>query len=107
MEKKYANAHGYTDITPYEVVRRISDKTIEVREMDCERTDESKKAMADSFVPGGFVGHFDNDLQEWAIKSNESNPIIRARRHMDGCYYGGGKKFRLSDEPRKFYDYNF
>lgn len=107
MEKQYANAHGYTDITPYEVVRRISDKTIEVRAMDCERTPGSIKAMKDSFVPGGFLGHFDNDLQEWTITSNEDNPTVRARRHKDGYYHCGGKRFLLSDKPRKFYDYNF
>jgi hypothetical protein len=33
----YANHYGYSDITPFEVVKVISDKTIEVREMDAER----------------------------------------------------------------------
>jgi hypothetical protein len=28
----YANHCGYSDVTPYEVVRVVSDKTIEVRE---------------------------------------------------------------------------
>ena len=35
----YANHYGYSDVTPYEVVKVISDKTIEVREMDAERDD--------------------------------------------------------------------
>ena len=47
---KYANHIGYSDIDPYEVIRVISDKTLEIREMKCER-DESVKM---EFVVGGF-----------------------------------------------------
>ena len=47
----YANRHSYSDIEPYEIVRRVSEKTIEVRPMKYERTEESKKAMNDTFCP--------------------------------------------------------
>ena len=35
----YANHHGYSDINPHEIVRRVSDKTLEIREMDAVRDD--------------------------------------------------------------------
>lgn len=47
---KYANHLGYSDVNPYEVVRVISDKTIEIREMNAERDDSVKM----EFVVGGF-----------------------------------------------------
>jgi hypothetical protein len=49
----FANRYGYSDVTPYEVVRVISDKTIEIREMDSER-DESVELK---WAVGGFAGH--------------------------------------------------
>jgi len=103
----YANRIGYSDIDPYEIIRRISEKTIEVREMDAVLDENCKKAMRDSFVPGGFLGHTDNSLQEWIITSNPNNKIYRARLHKDGCYYSDYGKHRLSENPIKHYDYNF
>ena len=107
ITQKYVNCYGYTDITPYEVVRVISEKTIEVREMDCKLTEASKQAMQESFVPGGFCGHTDNSLQDWIIASNPNHAVIRLYLHKDGCYYGFSGKGRLSDFPIKHYDYNF
>ena len=100
---KYANHYGYSDVNPYEVVRVISDKTIEIREMDAER-DETVKP---SFDIGGFCAHSDNK-QAWFITSNESNPVIRIRlSKKKGWVDKYGRKFGLVDQPRKFYDYNF
>jgi len=107
MEKKYANMFGYSDIEPYEVVRRVTEKTIEIRAMDSVLDPACKKELADSFVPGGFSGHTDNSLQCWIITSNESNPVSRIRLHKDGYWYGNYGKFRLADKPIKHYDYNF
>jgi len=104
--KKYANRIGYSDIYPYEVVRRVSEKTIEVREMDAVLDPACKKELQESFVPGGFLGHTDNDLQKWIITSNPENRVERIRLHKDGKYYGSGM-FVLADEPVKHYDYNF
>lgn len=66
----YANHYGYSDVNPFEVVKVISDKTIEVREMDSEKDP--------SWVPnwhvGGFAGHCSNQQeQKWFIKSNAEN----------------------------------
>ena len=35
---KYANQYGYSDVNPYEVVREVSGKTLEVRAMEVERS---------------------------------------------------------------------
>lgn len=102
---KYANHYGYSDVTPYEVVRVISEKTIEVREMDAKR-DESVKL---EWAPGGFAGHCLNQRdQKWFITSNESNPVIRIRLSAKkGWQDKHGRRFGLSDKPVRFYDYNF
>lgn len=102
---KYANHYGYSDVNPFEVVRAISDKTLEVREMDAER-DESVKL---EFHVGGFAAHCSNQRnQKWFITSNESSPVIRIRLSKTGVWKDKhGRKFYLSDEPVKFYDYNF
>ena len=101
----YANHYGYSDVNPYEVVRVISDKTIEVREMDAER-DESIDL---EWVPGGFAGHCLNQRdQKWHIKSNPANPVIRIRLSAKkGWQDKHGRRFGLSEKPVKFYDYNF
>lgn len=100
----YANHYGYSDVNPYEVVKVISDKTIEVREMDSEKDP--------SWVPnwhvGGFAGHCSNQQeQKWFIKSNAENPVVRIRLGKQGWKDKHGRKFDLSDKPVRFYDYNF
>ena len=100
---KYANHIGYSDITPFEVIRMVTPKTIEIREMQTTQTDDVKP----SFTIGGFSAHSDN-AQSWDIKSDESNPIIRIRLHSNGRWTDKwGSKYRLDDTPVKFYDYNF
>jgi hypothetical protein len=100
----YANHYGYSDVNPYEVVKVISDKTIEVREMDSEKDP--------SWVPnwhvGGFAGHCSNQQeQKWFIKSNAENPVVRIRLGKQGWKDKNGRKFGLSEQPVRFYDYNF
>ena len=101
----YANQYGWSDVNPFEVVKVISDKTIEVREMDAER-DVSVKL---NWAPGGFAGHCINQRdQKWFITSNEQNPVVRIRLSKTGVWKDKhGRKFDLSDKPVKFYDYNF
>ena len=109
-EKKYANQHLYTDTNPFEVVEELSATRILVRAMKCTIKPEAKDALQASFVPGGFVGHFDNDAQEWDYASDDNAPLIELRRHKDGHWYETGSRhcpFTLSDHPYKFYDYNF
>lgn len=101
---QYANMYSYTDVTPYEVVKVISDKTIEVREMDAVE-DRSVKL---EFHVGGFSAHCSNQRdQKWHITSNPENRIIRIRLGKQGWKDKHGQKFGLSDRPIRFYDYNF
>jgi hypothetical protein len=101
---QFANRYGYTDITPYEVVRAISEKTREIRAMDTER-DTSVKL---EFHAGGFAANCSNqNEQKWFIKSNPDNRVFRIRLGKNGWKSAAGDKFRISDKPIKFYDYNF
>lgn len=101
----FANRLGYSDIHPYEVVRRVSDKTIEIREMSARR-DEAWKP---EFVAGGFSAHCTNqDRQQWIITSNPAAPVIRIRKQKDGQWKdASGARFGLTADPVKFYDFNF
>lgn len=101
---KYANHYSWTDINPYEVVKVISEKTIEIREMDAEKDDSVKM----EFVQGGFSFICTNDRdQKWHIKPNQNNRVIRIRFGKKGWKSSDGKRFKLSDQPIKYYDYNF
>jgi len=98
----YANHYGWSDVNPYEVIRVVSEKCLEIREMDAEKD----PSVVTGFVVGGFSAHSDN-AQEWFIKSNPNNPVIRIRLNKKGWQDKYGKRFKLADKPVKFYDYNF
>jgi hypothetical protein len=100
----YANFIGYSDIHPFEVVRRISDKTLEIRAMSAV-IDPSWKP---DFVPGGFSGTVVNQHeQRWIITKNERGTPFRIRLGKKGWKDSGGGRYVLADQPRSFYDYNF
>lgn len=102
--QNFANRYGYSDVEPFEVIRVVSDKTLEVRLMTATLDPTWKPEM----IPGGFAAHCVNQSeQRWIITPNESAPVIRIRKHKDGFFYNHGSKFRLSDKPCRFYDYNF
>ena len=106
----YANQVFYTDWEPWEVIEIKTDRCIVIRKMKSEIKKEAAEALQDSFVPGGFCGHFNNDLQEWDITSNPEGEIATVRRHKDGCFYfagASGNRFYVEAEPYKYYDYNF
>ena len=104
IEMKYANMHGYSDIQPFEIVKVISEKTIEVRMMSAV-LDPSWKP---NIIPGGFAGHCVNQqTQKWIYTSDESAPVIRCRLRKDGYFHSAYGKHVLAEAPRKFYDYNF
>lgn len=101
---KYANLIGYSDTKPYEVVRVISDKTLEVRAMDAKLAEGEKP----EFIVGGFCAHCTNQSElKYDISSNDSNPVVRIRKRKDGYFYNSGDKFKLDEKPEYFYDYNF
>lgn len=100
----YANHMGYSDVTPFEVVRVISNQTLEIREMNAVR-DESIQL---EWAAGGFTGVCLNQRdQRWTITSNDANPVKRIRLGKQGWKDAHGGKFKLADKPVKFYDYNF
>jgi hypothetical protein len=101
---KYANHLMYSDIEPYEIIRIVSEKTIEIRAMKTER-DESVKL---EWVPGGFSAICLNDHeQKWHITSDETAPIKRIRLGKRGWKDANGGRFGLADKPVKYRDYNF
>lgn len=114
--KQFANRLGYSDIEPFEVVKVVGPKLIEVRAM---RAEALHKGVADlDFRPGGFVGHCANqDAQRWDIQPDPEAPVVRLRlceakprcggRRPGFWYDRGGSRYQLAAEPNKFYDYNF
>jgi hypothetical protein len=99
----YANEFGYSDVRPFEIVKVVSDKTIEVREMSAKSLPWDR-----DFHPGGFFGHTSNqNEQKWDIKSNEEGHTFRIRKGKNGWKSAHGSKFIIAEEPRKFYDFNF
>ena len=102
--KKYANLSIGSDRNPYEVVKIISDKTVEVRAMDSKQI-----VFPRDFQVGGFSAHCaDNYAQKYEYFSNESYPVIRIRlSKAKRQWQGSGGRFCMSDSPCKFYDYNF
>ena len=105
MTNAFANQVGYSDVTPFEVVRHVSDKTVEIREMDAVR---SNPEVDMGFIPGGFAGHFaKQSAQEWTITSNPENRVIRIRLGKRGWKDKWGNRYDMCGKPRKFYAYNF
>ena len=100
----HANCSGWSDMSPYEIVRVISEKTIEIRAMRSEKDPNFKP----EFVSGGFAGHCTNqNEQKWTYTSVEENDVIKARLRKDGYFYSRFGRHILDNEPVKFYDYNF
>lgn len=101
---KYANKIGYSDVTPYEVVRVVSEKTLEIRRMSAERDPN----WTPDFVPGGFFGTVINqNSQTWIITSDDTAPVIRIRLGKHGWKDAHRGRYDLADEPHRFYDFNF
>lgn len=103
IEYKYANMHGWSDVYPFEIIRVVSPKTIEVRAMSAELDEEFKPEI----IPGGFSGHCVNqNKQTYGYKSCPDGQVLRVRLGKRGWKSTMGKHV-LSEQPRKFYDYNF
>jgi hypothetical protein len=101
---KFANMILWSDVLPFEIVRIVSDKCIEVREMKATR-DESVNL---EFSVGGFAAHCSNQHeQKWIYTSNPENRVQRIRKNKKGGWGIGKTRFSLSDKPFKFHDYNF
>jgi hypothetical protein len=73
---QYANHIGYSDVNPFEIIRKVSEKTVEIRAMNAERDPNWKP----DFVAGGFCGTVVNQRdQRWIISSSADAPVVRIR----------------------------
>lgn len=101
----FANFSGYTDVDPFEIVRVVSDQTIEIRAMDAQRDPTWKPEI----IPGGFAGHcVNNHQQRWLITSNPEGRVVRVRLSKKrGWRDANGNQYRLNAQAIKFHDYNF
>jgi hypothetical protein len=109
---KFANQIGYSDVNPFEVVKVVSEICVEARAMKAEAL--HKHADLD-FQPGGFFGHCANQrAQKWDIQPDLAAPVVRLRKSAAkkpgkaGYWFDkNGNRYKLADEPHKFYDFNF
>jgi len=102
---KFANHIGWSDVNPYEIVRVVTDKTIEIKAMKSEKD----PTWLPDWVVGGFSGVCTNQQsQKWIITSDENAVIFKIRLHKSGAWKDKhGAKYKLGNEPMKFYDFNF
>ena len=108
LEKKYMTQCLHSDANPYEVIEERTEKLWIVRRMKAEETEESKQRRSTSFAMGGFLGHFDNSVQDWHIEPDPEGEVVAIRLHIDGRWYDAyGLRYVPSQKPYKFYDFNF
>lgn len=101
----HASLYRFSDVEAFEIVKVISDQTLEVRPM---KTSHSIAGL--EFTPGGFFGHVHNqEKQKVTYESDPEAGTLRIRRKKGSADLWGhkGDTFRLKTEPRAFYDYNF
>lgn len=102
----YANLIGYSDVTPFEVVRTATATKMEIREMSAERAEPAQPLH---WELGGFAGCCTNQFaQRWTITPDTSAHTFAIRQHKDGQWRDtAGQRYAISDTPRRFYDLNF
>jgi hypothetical protein len=120
---KYFTHQMWTDAYPFEVVKVVSEQTVEVRSMASKIDPTWKPEMH----VGGFSAHCSNQRsQRWLFESNPEGRTYRLRRkkHPKRIFKGWtpetgeqyetaydwvykGMRFVPSDKPRRFHDYNF
>jgi hypothetical protein len=94
--------YGWTDSHPYEVVKVVSDRCIEIRPMSAVIDPTWKMDI----TPGGFVGHVNNNGGKWILSRNPTAPTIRIRLSKHGVWKLKGEKFSVG-QATKYHDYNF
>jgi hypothetical protein len=100
----YANLYMWSDVHPYEIVRVVSAKCMEVRSMTAELAADWKPSIA----VGGFSGHCTNqNEQEWTFASDPDAPVIRIRLRKDGRWHSKYGRHKVEATPERFHDYNF
>lgn len=92
-EAKFALRQSFYSlhVVPFEIVRIVSEQTIELRKMKCIPVPKDEK-------------DFEPNL--WRFESDESEPIIRVRfSKKRDLWWKDGYYFTLTNEPRRYYDY--
>lgn len=112
IEKKYVSEYLWSDVHAYEVLEVINENKYVIRRLKATITENAKKELQESFVPGGFCGHFDNSRQEWTFASDETAEPIILKRTKKGRWHPQGVRpssirWRVLDHPYEHYDYNF
>lgn len=103
VEYKYACHYLHTDVHAYEIVKVVSDKTLEVRKIDTDHNIAHLKQYA-----GGFFGHVaEQRNQKVTYAANPNNEVIRIRKKKNGGWGHKGCRFGLQEKPYAFYDFNF
>lgn len=108
-QRGYANLVLWTDVEPYEIMRRIGPAACPCRIMEIRRMEATLvNGDALAWEPGGFSGVCKNQREaKYEYASDEQNPIIRMWLQKDGSWKSIMGRHVLSAEPRRFYDYNF
>ena len=84
---QYANQKLFSDVTPFEIIREVSPKTMEVREMDSVKVDPSSYE------------------QDYNYSSNTNNPVVRIRKQKNGSWKdANGHRYSIADTPVKYHD---
>ena len=101
----FASRILHTDVDPYEIIKKNTEKKLTIRSM----TAELDPTWKPETIVGGFAGHtVNNHSQKWVIESNENGVVVEIRKRKDGRWYDKhGTRFDIDTEPHKFYDYNF
>lgn len=87
----YANQFLFSDIYPFEVVKKVSDITMDIREMSADLQLETNPYE-----------------QKYKFSSNENNQTVRIRKNNKGVWRDkDGRRYVIGNEPRKYYDYGF
>ena len=95
----FAIMYALVDKYPYEVVKVISARTIEVRKMDSEIV----RAFKPQLVGKNRVYFYDDGTLKYEVKSNPNNEVIRIRRSKKNntIWKKGRTTFILSEEPER------
>jgi hypothetical protein len=94
---KFVNRYGWSDIYPVgRIIGIKGKKTLIIRRIIA--TEQIKKM---NFIVGGFSAHCSNNYsQEWIFEEQEEIIEKRIGKQFD-------KQYRIDENIRNFYDYNF
>ena len=105
MTNLFANKIGYSVITPFEVIRIVSDKCLEVRAMNYVQTNTQDMV----FHAGGFAAHCANQNdQKWDIQPDAEGYVFKIRKNVRGTWKDKhGDTYAVETKARRRYDFNF